>query len=152
MKTRSRQGEQGFTLIELLTIIGIVGVLSALSLNSFTLYRSSAAYAAVQESLNQARVALEASYSEPDATFPDVSYDQMVQGKLFDANAQALLPQFQVSPKTKISIEHDSTCDNATCISDQITIRHRQGKKYAFFTRYGDGLDIFVGDVPGEGF
>ena len=147
-----RNLERGFTLIELLTIIGIIGVLSALSMNSFTLYRATASYAAVQQSLSQARTALESSYSEPDATFPDVSFDQTVQGRLLDANASTLLPQFQVSRNTKFSIMHDSTCTTAACVSDQITVRHKSAHKYAYWTRFGDGLDVLVEDVPGVGY
>ncbi len=148
-----RRGERGFTLIELLTIIGIIGVLAMLSMSSFRVYRASAAYAAVQTSLNQARVAMEASLTEPDVTYADVSlYEQTAQGRLLDDHAAALLPQFQVSRNTKFTIVHDSACLDASCVADQISIRHKSGTKYAYWMRFGDGLDILVENAPGAGF
>jgi prepilin-type N-terminal cleavage/methylation domain-containing protein len=143
--------EAGFTLIELLVIISIIGILAALSISSYRVYISSAGNAVAKQSLEQARIALEASVTEPDSTYPAVNVNQASQGPMLDPNAALLLPAFQVSRQTRVSVYHDPVCADASCLADQLTVRHCRGLKYSYWVRFGDGADALVEDLPGVG-
>ena len=145
------QSEQGFTLIELLVTISILGILAAISLPAYRLYISSAGYRVSLQSVRDARIALEASTTSPDAVIAAVTFSQSSPGRLSDATAVQLLPEFQVSPKTSFAMVHDPDCLDAGCVADSLVVRHCRGTKYAFFTRYGDGAEALVEDLPGSG-
>ncbi len=145
------RGQAGFTLIELLTVISIIGILAALSVSSYKTYVGSAGYSVARQSLGDARIALEASLVEPDRTYSAVNYTQNVQGMLNDASAAQLLPQFQVSRQTSFELYHDPDCLDASCLSDRLMVRHCRGTKYTYWTRFGDGAEATLEDVPGAG-
>jgi len=144
--------ESGFTLIELLVSISIIGVLAAISIASYRVYVSSAAYHAALSSLSQAHIALEASTNNPDVEVAAIaSYSQVTPGQLLNATANQLLPAFQVSPKTVFVVTHDPACIDISCIADSLVVRHCRGTQYAYFTRFGDGAEATVENVPTNG-
>ena len=151
MRTVARRNEEGFTLIELLTVIGILGILAWLSINSYHTYISSAGYAVAKESLKQAQTALEASFVVPDAVYPNVNFSQNSQGPLTDASAAAVYPEFQVPRKVGVTLFHDGSCVVASCLAEQIEVRHCRGDKYLYWSRWGDGTEALVEDIPGNG-
>lgn len=142
----------GFTLIELLTVIAIIGILSYISIAGFHLFRANAAYASVERSLVDARTGVEIAVSNPDNLPPSVGLlTQNTQGTLTDASARNFLPAFQVSRDVSFSMSYDAACDNALCQSAFIQARHRYGKEYAQWIRFGDGLAFTVEHVAGAG-
>jgi prepilin-type N-terminal cleavage/methylation domain-containing protein len=146
---RNKSG--GFTLIELLTTIGILGLLVSLSLNSYSLYVASAGYGVAQLSLRQGITSMEASLSVPDKVYDSFNYSQAMQGALSDNDASQFLPEFQVPRLTKVSVMYDNGCNDASCTSQRMTVRHCRGVKYTFWSRFGDGTEALVEDLPGVG-
>lgn len=146
------QREDGFTLIELLTVIAIVGILSALGLTSFGYYKASAAYASVEATLHDARNALEAGTVDADnlpASVPLVL--QGAQGPITDNLAADLLPGMMLPRNTAFRVSYDSSCDNGGCQSTFLQVNHCFGDEYAQFIRFGDGVELKLDHIAGEG-
>ena len=145
--------DSGFTLIELLTVIGIIGVVSGLALQSFKEYRARAAYAVAEQTLNDARIALEAALSEPDAAyaFDLTNLSQNTPGPMSDANARSLFPGLNLPKDIKITVNHDQTCISGACLSKSVAVRHCTGTEYVTWQRYGDGVEIKLDHVAGGG-
>ena len=148
---KATRNERGFTLIEMLTVIGILGVLAYLTLTSLAVQRANAANKSAITSLGNARIALDAAMAEPDAVYPSVSIIQTSQGPISDPDAAQLLPAFQVTHKTAFTYFHDPACDNASCTTDEIIVKHCYGSSFALFSRYGDGTEVYLDQIPGAG-
>ncbi|MBN8548076.1 MAG: type II secretion system protein [Deltaproteobacteria bacterium] len=145
--------ERAFTLIELLTIIAIIGVLAGMAMQSFKQYRARAAYAVAEQTLNDARIALEAALSEADATYAfDLNnVSQSSPGPMADANARTLFPGLNLPKDIKITVNHDQACLSGACLASSISVRHCVGEEYVTWQRYGDGIEIKLDHVLGGG-
>lgn len=139
MKTNKRTGHAGFTLIELLVCIALIGVLAYLGLSSFWTYRSSAALSVAQQTLRNARTSVEAGINS-DTLPPAISYTQTTQGRITDPDAGQYLPSMTVPKNVRLVADYDPTCDDGTCQSDSLEIRHCLGKQFVSWYRMGDGL------------
>lgn len=136
--------QRGFTLIELLVSIALVAVLATLGLSSFWTYRSSAALSISQQTLRNGRTAIEAGVNS-DTLPPPVDYTQAAQGALLDAGAREYMPGMNVPKNVSLHASYDPDCDDASCQSDSLEVRHCLGKQYVTWFRTGDG---FGPDVP----
>lgn len=142
-------GEQGFTLIELLTSMVLVGILSAMSIQSFQIYRQSAAYGVAEATLRHTRTAVEAAIVQPDIVLPDVDYQQTEPGSVSDVDANQLLPGLVVPKNVRLMVYHDSECFDSSCPSTSIQVDPCYGTKYLTWVRMGDGEEILTEDLPG---
>ncbi len=152
MNTKRLASQRGFTLIELITVVAIIGILAALAVTSFTLYKSDAAYAVVQSTVNFARNSLYASLLDaenPPAAVPLTS--QTSAGPLQDTGARNLLPTLNLPPSLKFQVSHDPTCTTGSCTADYIQVNHCLGQEYSVFMRRGDGTDMLMENVLGAG-
>ncbi len=135
--------EQGFTLIELLTVIGIIGILASLGITSFSYYKASAAFASAEQTLHDARNAIEAAVVDQDNLPASVPLtNQKGQGQIQDATAAAYLPGLMLPRNLDFNVSYDNTCSNAACTKDFIQVRHCSGEKYIRWLRYGDGVEV----------
>jgi prepilin-type N-terminal cleavage/methylation domain-containing protein len=149
---QSLRSQAGFTLVELLTVIAIIGVLSGLGLASFKVYRGDAAYSVAESSLRNARNAVEASVTNPDATIPSVAlFSQNTAGSIQDPSAQVYLPGFQLPKNLRMSVQYDSTCTNAACIAEVLEFSHCFAHEYTRWVRFGNGSDFLLEHVAGGG-
>jgi type II secretory pathway pseudopilin PulG len=150
--SRSRNGESGFTLIELLTIIGIIGVLSFLGLSSFKVYRADAAYSVAESTLRTARSSVEAAISNVDIPPGAVSLtEQTAPGPMVDPSARAFLPAFQIPKSVKFQVSYDPTCVASGCLSEFIEVSHCKSEEFTRWVRFGDGVDLLLEHVGGGG-
>lgn len=144
--------EKGFTLIELLVVIALIGILSYLSLKGFAVYRANAAYASVESSLQNARIAAEASQTDANHLPPPVPwYFQNVPGSINDPSAAQYLPGFKVSPDTRFWAFYSPACMDLACQSDFIEVVHCKATEFALWVRWGDGFEIMLHHLPGGG-
>ena len=144
--------ERGFTLIELLTVVAIIMVLAALSLSGFSLYRASAYYAVASQTLHDARNSLEASLSDQNNLPPAIGLaEQHVQGPIQDPAGRQLLVGMQLPKQLKLQYSYDPTCVDASCSESFLQANHCNGKEYTSWTRFGDGLEVALEHVSGEG-
>ncbi len=143
--------EKGFTLIELLVVIALIGILASLSIEGFTLYRANAAYASVESSLQNARIAAEAGQTDVNNLPPPVPwFFQNVPGPVNDASAARYLPGFKLSPDTMFWAFYNPDCMDGACQSDFIEVRHCKANEFALWTRWGDGFEMTLHHLPGE--
>lgn len=133
------KSSSGFTLIELLVAIALIGVLSFLGFSSFWTYRSTAALSVAQQTLRNARTALEAGVNS-DTLPPAVDHTQTSQGPITDAAMREYLPGMQVPKNVSLYASYDPTCDDDSCESDRLEVRHCLGKSYVTWFRAGDGV------------
>jgi prepilin-type N-terminal cleavage/methylation domain-containing protein len=145
--------EAGFTLIELMTVVVTIGALAGMAVMSFKDYRAKAAYGVAEQTLNDARTALEAALSEPDAVFAFTlaNVAQSTPGAFTDPNANDLFPGFRLPKDVKVTVYHDPTCLDSTCLSKAVEVRHCTGIDYVDWQRFGDGVEIKLEHIAGSG-
>jgi len=144
--------QSGFTLIELLVVVAIVGILASLGLTSFNFYKASAAYATAESTLHDARNAIEASMV--DADNPPELVNLMAieqQGPVQDPDAKQLLPGLVIPRNTKFQVAHDPDCLAAGCQAQFVQVNHCLGKEFVRWIRFGDGLEMKLDKIAGEG-
>lgn len=142
---------RGFTLIELMMTIVVLGVLAGISIQTFRDARARAFYAVNIRNVDDAKKAIEAAFTNPDASYPAANYSQIGAGTIADAAVKPLLPGFVVSPNTKFSVEYDPACVTAVCVAEFLESRHCHGEYYTNWTRFGDGETIQLDRVSGAG-
>lgn len=142
--------ESGFTLIELLTTMSLIGILAAISIQSFQVYRQSAAYGVAESAMRHGRTALEAAIVQPDIELPEVDMvEQQIGGEMTDAEARALMPGFVLPKNLKLIVFNDPACIDSSCIASFLQVEPCLGTKHVSWTRMGDGDELLVGDIPG---
>jgi hypothetical protein len=137
--SQSARRQHGFTLIELLVSIALLMALSYLSISSFWTYRSTAALSVAQQTLRNARTALEVGINS-DTLPPAVDHTQATQGAITDAAMRDYLPGMLVPRNVSVYAGYDPTCEDAGCESDRLEVRHCLGKQYVTWFRAGDGV------------
>lgn len=145
--------ESGFTLVELLTVIAIIGIVSGMAVQSFKTYKAKSAYAVAEQTLVDARIALEAALSEPDAIFPFdlANYSQSTPGEFANPNASSLFPGFRIPRNATVTVNHDPDCVSGACLSKSVEVRHCGGLEYVSWSRFGDGVEIKLEHIDGAG-
>lgn len=146
------KNSRGFTLIEMLVVVGILGVLAHLALTSLYVYRSKAAYSTLQITMKNTRNAAEASLIDPEHQPPAVALvSQNVPGPLSDPAAAAFLPGMQIPKNIKFQVSYDPACDDGGCVASFVEIKHCSGKEYMQWLRFGDGMDMPLEPIAGDG-
>ncbi|HMO02804.1 MAG TPA: type II secretion system protein [Oligoflexia bacterium] len=143
--------QRGFSLIELIFILLTIGVLASMSITSFNVLKMSTAYQVVATSINQLRLAAESGTIETDSLPSAFSITQTTSGPFSDVNAAALFPGFNQTSRTKITAEFDPSCDTGACAFIFTQVQHCNGDRYQEWLRYGDGIDIVLEDLMGDG-
>jgi len=144
--------ESGFTLIELLVVIAIIGILGALGLTTFNFYKSSAAYATAESTLHDARNAIEASMVDADDPPDSVALIAIrEQGPILDPEAANLLPGLNLPTNTKFQVAHDPDCLTSACQAQFVQVNHCLGKEFVRWIRFGDGLELKLDRIAGDG-
>mgnify|MGYP002382002910 CR=1 FL=1 len=144
------KAQKGFTLVELMTVIVTVGVLAAISMQTFREYRAKAAYGVAIAALRDARTGAEAGLV-PDGTLNSVSWTQTTAGAISNADAKQLLTGFQMPRNAKLDVEYNPGCFDASCEILFLQTRHCAANEYANYTRYGDGVELFLDHIAGVG-
>ena len=143
--------ERGFTLIELLTVISTLSILSALAIPSFYVYKRNAAYSIAQATVKNARIAREAGITNPEIEPVAVGFvTQNSPGTITDATAKLLLPGLVLPKKTKISVQYDPTCNNASCQSSLLQVDHCDSSEHVRWILYGDGHGLLMEHLSGS--
>ena len=146
------KSEKGFTLIELLTVIGTIGVLAYLGLTAFKLYRSKGFYSSATITLHNAQNALEAAIVDqdhPPAALPLTVADG--QGAIVDPAMAAILPGMKLSSHMELSAFYDPDCLDASCIASILQASPCLGEEHVRSVRSGDGLEVLLEHVAGNG-
>lgn len=147
-----KQNQRGFTLIELLTTIGIIAILGGLSIQIFREYRQRATYAVVEQTLKDARTAVEAGYADADNLPPAIPLTVLsVPGPPAVASAARLLPGFSVPKASKVRVSFDPECTDFSCEQVFLQVRHCGGSEYASWIRFGDGTELTLPEIAGRG-
>lgn len=144
--------EKGFTLIELLVVIGIIGVLASISITSFSVYRSTAAYANAEVILRNAHFSVESGLNS-DETLPAAVplTTQVTRGPLTDALAADFLDGFQLPKDGLISVSYSPGCIVSSCQQVYLKASHCSAIEHIEFVRFGDGLEIRLEKINGGG-
>ena len=152
MRTCRKGSSKGFTLIELMTAIATLGILSAMSIQSFKIYRENAHYTRAASALRNGEVAVHAALSTPDIVLPSVNmYSQVVAGEIADLSAREIVPGLVLPVDVRVRVYNDPTCSNGGCIAQFLQANPCHGTSYANWTRFGDGEEILITNLPGVG-
>lgn len=146
-----RNSQKGFTLIELLVVVATLMTLTGISLQTFKEYKARAAYTVAVRTYRDARSALEASFTQPDAVYQDVSVAQTAPGPLSDGDARAILSAFRIPKNIRFEVDYTQSCVDASCVQTYIQVNHCLGNEYVAWTRFGDGLELTQEHVAGSG-
>lgn len=63
---KRKNGQKGFTLIELMIVVAIIGILAAIAIPQFSSYRAKAFDKSAQSDLRNFKTAMEAGYADLD--------------------------------------------------------------------------------------
>ena len=137
-------------MIELLTVIAIIGVLSSLALSSFSLYRASAAYAVANQTLHDARNALEASLVDPDNLPASGAGTQNFPGEMTGPGKELLIG-LKLPKDMSIDYLYSQECLDSSCEEAVLETRHCKGREFSRWTRFGDGIEVLLEHVAGAG-
>ena len=146
-----RNRESGFTLIELIYVTGMIGALSFLGINTFSAFKADAAYGVVADAMRNGRMAFEIGIIADTAPGSVALTTQTSAGSLSDGDANTLLTGFRVPANSSFQVSYDAGCSTAFCTSANIVVKHCLGDRYQTWTRFGDGSDVLVQDVAGDG-
>ena len=141
--------EDGMTLADLLVTIGIIGILAAIAIQEFGVYRQRVNYVLSEETLRDARTALEGSNIDEANGAGGMQVAWLNKpGKPPTAAARRLLPGYVVPQRSDILVLKNPTCGNAMCLKEYIRARNCNADKYLYWYRFGNGIELTVRDVP----
>jgi type IV pilus assembly protein PilE len=143
--------EKGFTLIELLVITVVISILAGLSIRAYSLYTIRAAKGAAKTVMHHAEVTYEAGTTNTQDPPPSVSITQNTPGPLENADARKVFLGFVLSKSINFSALYDSECIDETCTQAEITIGHCAADTSSLLTRYGDGRQVLLDGLEGNG-
>jgi len=113
LKIFRKNGQKGFTLIELMIVIAIIGILAAIAIPQFTAYR-------VKGYNVQAKAELKSYYTACQAYFSD-------NPTTTDCSLTLIVGSFVPSPAVKIVSLGGQTCEGTTSKHDAGTVSYAIG-------------------------
>lgn len=137
--------ESGFTLLEVLFLTLLIAVLSAMASQSYTVYKQKAQHSSAVVLFNQARSSLEGGKinSESDSFSSDVmEVDELGPGLPGGEYGQILLAGLVIPERHKVYVRHVTTCEDADCVEDVISVRHCSTSAMATLTMFHSGSAV----------
>ncbi len=149
-KTELLSNSRGFTMIELLISVAIIGVLAALSMSAFFIYKNDAEYAKAETDLRNARTAFEAGIQDDPSGSLALAFTG-TGGGVLPVAMQNVLPNAMTSKDVKLGVQYDAcpAGGGAGVLSQYLVATSCNAHRAAMWTRFCDGIEVFVGEVPG---